>query len=87
MSYKQMMKWHKKHPKGTRQPVLMHTNSGFWPAQSWLENEYNPYIDACDAIGVRAVKAETFYNFTIRRGHYKRTMEIYAQLTKEGLIP
>lgn len=31
MSYQQAMKWAKKHPKGTRQPMIFSTGSGPWP--------------------------------------------------------
>jgi hypothetical protein len=43
MSYQQAMKWQRKHPKGTRQPMLFHTGTGSWPAAICGEcgNHYN----------------------------------------------
>lgn len=64
MSYKQAMRWAKKHPRGTRQPVLMHTGSGFWPAWSWTVGMLQPYIAACAAIGVEPVNGKEFYDLT-----------------------
>jgi hypothetical protein len=38
MSYKQAMKWARRHPKGTRQPLIFSTG-GSWPA---------PWCNLCD---------------------------------------
>ena len=36
MSYKQQMRWTKKHPKGTNQPIVMSAHSGPWPSENWF---------------------------------------------------
>ena len=66
MSYEKMMRWHKKHPKGTRQPVIMHTDSGFWPSHSYIEGDYLPYVAACEKIGVTPLKCEEHYKLSLR---------------------
>lgn len=67
MSYKQAMKWARKHPKGTKQPVIMSTNSGFWPAQAWLEGEFYPYLEECAANGTTPMTAKELYDSQVRR--------------------
>ncbi len=83
MSYAQAMKWSRKHPKGTRQPVLMSTGSGFWPAKAWLDHEYFPYRDACQTIGVEPIGCEAFYRHATST-RYPRTSDDYAAMTKAG---
>lgn len=61
MSYTKAMKWAKRHPKGTRQPVLMHTDRGFTPSKSFLD-EYWKYLDKCREINVTPVECEYFYH-------------------------
>jgi hypothetical protein len=61
MSYEQAMKWAKMHRKGTRQPMIMSTGSGFWPAHSWLEHDYWPYVDKCRVKGIEPLKDEEYY--------------------------
>jgi len=60
MSYKQAMKWQRKHPKGTRQPVLMSTNSGFWPSGAFLET-YFEYRKECETEGKKPLSCEEYY--------------------------
>ena len=86
MSYKKMMKWHKTHPKGTRQPVLFHTNSGFWPSGAWLRDCFWPYEKACELAGVAAMECEAFYRKTSARGHFHRHPQDYAAMTKAGTL-
>ena len=86
MSYKQAIRWSRKHPKGTRQTVIMSTGSGFWPAGSWLENNYYPYLDACKTADVEPMKAEQFYYATLGLNHIQRTPEDYAAMTKAATL-
>jgi hypothetical protein len=83
MSYVQAMKWSRNHPKGTRQPVLMSTSSGFWPAKAWLDHEYFPYRDSCHVISVEPVGCEAFYRH-VTTTCYPRTPDDYAAMTKAG---
>lgn len=85
MSYAKAMKWAKKHPKGTRQPVLMHTNSGFWPSGSYLK-DYWKYADACAAEGVKPFGCEQFYRAITKKGHIPRTVPDYVAMTKAGTL-
>jgi hypothetical protein len=66
MSYAKAMKWNRKHPKGTRQPVLMHTDSGFTPAIAWLENDWWPYLDKCRAEGTTPIECEQYYKSQLK---------------------
>jgi hypothetical protein len=66
MSYAKMMRWQKRHPKGTRQPVIMSTGSGFWPSKSYLEDSYFPYSEACKAAGVEALPCKMHYDLSLR---------------------
>ena len=68
MSYKQAMKWGRKHPKGTKQPVIMSTGSGFWPAQAWIQHDWWPYMEACKAAGVQPFTQESYYLAGMRNG-------------------
>jgi hypothetical protein len=83
MSYKQAMKWARKHPKGTRQHLIMSTNSGFWPARAFLENDYWPYADACRVAGVEPVSCEIFYRHCLGV-HRIRLIDECVALTKAG---
>lgn len=56
-----MMKWNRKHPKGTRQPVLMHTDSGFTPSLAFLD-DYFEYRAECEAAGIPPAKCEEYYH-------------------------
>ena len=73
MSYQQAIKWGKKHPKGTRQPMLFSTSSGFWPASSWIENDWNPYLEACERINVEPFLIKVFYDYSCL-GHIMSNM-------------
>jgi hypothetical protein len=66
MSYSQAMKWCLQHPKGTRQPVIMSTGSGFWPSRSWLDNSFWPYLTQCQRNGVNPLDAEAYYRSQLR---------------------
>jgi hypothetical protein len=68
MSYKQAMKWQRTHRKGTRQPVLMSTGSGFWPAHRWLENDYWPYLERCKIAGIEPMPCESYYYARLNNG-------------------
>lgn len=61
MSYAKMMKWNKKRPKGTKQPVLMHTDSGFTPSIAFL-NKYFEYREQSEKLGHIPVDCETYYH-------------------------
>lgn len=83
MSYAQAMKWGKKHPKGTRQTVIMSTGSGFWPSYSYLVGKYFPYREACERIGVEPLECRKHYNATIRGGSIAgMSLEEQAEWTK-----
>lgn len=83
MSYEKMMRWHKKHPRGGKiQPVLMHTNSGFWPSRAWSVGEFYPYLRACKRLGVDPVRDETLYRAQLGGNH--QTPQQWAQATKTG---
>lgn len=66
MSYNKMMKWNRKHPKGTRQPILMSTESGFWPSGAWLEHDWWPYLKRCEAEGIKPMECEAYYKSQLR---------------------
>ena len=83
MSYAKAMKWGARHPKGTRQPVLMHTNSGFWPSGAYLQEDFWPYLDACKVIGVEPLACEAHYRAQCRGGNLcGGTPEQQAEWTK-----
>lgn len=60
MSYNKMMKWQRTHRKGTKQPCLMHTGSGFWPSSSFLDR-YFKYRGNCEAMGIKPAECEEYY--------------------------
>lgn len=60
MSYAKAMKWNKKHPKGTKQPVIMHTNSGFWPSGSFIK-KWVAYAEKQEAADLPYLDCETYY--------------------------
>jgi hypothetical protein len=61
MSYEKMMKWNKKHRKGTKQTVIMHTNSGFIPSQKFSER-WIKYANEQEAKGLPYMDIEQYYN-------------------------
>ena len=61
MSYSKMIKWNRKHPKGTKQPVIMHTESGFTPSASFLDT-YFKYRAKCEQQGIKPAECETYYH-------------------------
>ncbi len=65
MSYTKMMKWNKRHRKGTRQPILMHTNSGFTPSIAFLD-KYFEYRAKCEAGGIEPIECQQYYNESLR---------------------
>lgn len=73
MSYEKAMKWSKKHPKGTKQPILMHTESGFTPSLSFYK-KWLLYATPLDNLGLPYMDMETYYhkskspNFPLRNG-------------------
>lgn len=70
-----MIKWNRKHPKGTRQPILMHTESGFTPSNSFL-NKYFAYREKCELAGITPAECEEYYHNT-----WKFNTELTEQLT------
>ena len=60
-TYAQAMKWGRKHPKGTNQPVIMSTGSGFWPSGGFLKHDYWPYLERCKRSGTEPIGCEAFY--------------------------
>ena len=86
MSYAQAMRWSRKHPRGTRQPVVMSTGSGFWPAHSWLKEVFWPYCEACKAAGLKPWDAEAFYRRTTRKDHIQRNPAGYVAMMKAGTL-
>ena len=67
MSYQKAMKWHKKHPKGTKQPMLFSTGSGFWPSWSFLNDCFFPYLEQCKKEGIEPLECEAYYKLQLRR--------------------
>lgn len=65
MSYAKMMKWDKKHPKGTNQVCIMHTDNGFTPSSSFL-NKYIAYRQESEVMGRDPVGCEEYYNLSNR---------------------
>jgi hypothetical protein len=65
VNYKQAMKWSRKHPKGTKQPVIMSTNSGFWPSRGTIES-YQCYADACQKIDAQPLPIKEHYDLSCR---------------------
>ncbi len=66
MSYAKAMKWQRTHPKGTRQPCLFHTNSGFWPSGGFLREDYWPYLERCKQDGTEPMGCEEYYRAMLR---------------------
>lgn len=60
MSYAKMMKWNKKHPKGTHQVCIMHTDNGFVPSNSFLD-KYFTYRQQSEAMGIEPIECEEYY--------------------------
>lgn len=60
MSYSKMIKWGKRHRKGTKQPVIAHTNSGFWPSGSFTK-EWIEYGMEQEAKGLPYLSCEEYY--------------------------
>ena len=67
MSYAQAIKWSRKHPRGTRQKVIMSTGSGFWPSRDFLDEDYLPYLEKCRELGIQPKSAEDIYQEMIGR--------------------
>lgn len=67
MSYQQAMKWARKHPKGTRQTLIMSTGSGFWPSHSFLVDDYWPYVERCKTEGKEPMGCEEYYRSKLRQ--------------------
>ena len=65
MSYAKMMKWNMKRRKGTRQPIIMHTESGFTPSQSFLV-KYFQYREESESAGIEPIKCEPYYRLSNR---------------------
>lgn len=65
MSYEKMMKWNRKHRKGTKQPVIMHTNSGFTPSLAFLD-DYFEYREECKQKGTEPLSCEEYYKSQLR---------------------
>jgi hypothetical protein len=83
MNYKQAMIWSRRHPKGTKQPVLMSTDSGFWPSLGTIEN-YGDYTEACRTLGTKPLPIEQHYKLNCRGGALSlMTHEEAAEWTKE----
>ncbi len=67
MSYEQMMRWNRKHPKGLpRQYMGFDCHSGFTPAHTWLVEDYWPYVEGCKAKGIKPMDAKEYYDSQIR---------------------
>jgi len=54
------MKWNRKHPKGTRQVCIMHTESGFTPSASFLD-KYFIYREKCEKAAIIPAECEQYY--------------------------
>jgi hypothetical protein len=58
-------------------------SSGFWPSSSWIQGCWNPYVEACQKIGVEPMSQERFYNSTLRgKAMSGQTSEAQAESTK-----
>lgn len=66
MSYNKMMKWNKKRPKGTKQTVIAHTDSGFWPSCSFID-KWIRYTERCEAAGQVSLSCEEYYKAQLNR--------------------
>lgn len=66
MSYAQMRRWNRQHPKGTRQPIILSTGSGFWPSHAFMTEDYFPYVERCKAEGVEPMDCEHYYYKSLR---------------------
>lgn len=60
MSYAKAIKWNKKHPMGTKQQIIMHTNSGFWPSGSFSK-KWIAYAEECERKGLSYLDIESYY--------------------------
>jgi len=85
MSYQQMMKWNRKHPKGTRQYMGFDCCSCFTPAIAWLEQDWWPYVELCKQSDVKPMEQKTFYDLGCR-GHIMSGMTLEAQVEYTRLI-
>lgn len=65
MSYEKMMKWNRKHRKGTHQVCIMHTDSGFTPSILFL-NKYFAYLESCENLGTIPLSCEDYYKINLR---------------------
>jgi hypothetical protein len=65
MSYTKMMKWNKTHRKGTKQPILMSTGSGFWPSGASID-EWVEYAKELKAQGKTFLSCEEYYRTQLR---------------------
>ena len=83
MSYAQTMRWGSKHRKGTRQPLIMSTGSGLWLSGAFVQQEYTPYAEACQAIGVTPVSSGRFYQH-VTTTKFPRCADGYAAMTAAG---
>jgi hypothetical protein len=68
LSYKQMMHWHRKHPRGGK-PQYMGFDScnGFTPAHSWLVEDYQPYLEKCKVEGIVPLSCKEYYDSQLGR--------------------
>lgn len=66
MSYSQAMQWNRKHPKGTRQPMVFSTGSGFWPSVAFLD-DYAEYITECATTNTTPLSCRDYYDSQINR--------------------
>jgi hypothetical protein len=67
MSYEQMMKWNRKHPRGgKRQYMGFDSSSGFTPSHAWLVEDYQPYLDKCKAEGITPMGCKEYYDYQVQ---------------------
>jgi hypothetical protein len=67
MSYKKMMRWHKKHPRGGKPQYMgFSAGSGFCPAMAWTEWKRIPYLMACETASVEPLGAKEQYDAELR---------------------
>lgn len=65
MSYKKMIKWIKKHPKGSKQNIIFHTEGSFTPSLSFLD-KYFKYREECEKNNVEPLSCEDYYRTGLR---------------------
>lgn len=86
MNYEQTVKWGKKHRKGTRQPVIMSTGSGFWPSGTFLKEDYWPYLEKCKTTGKKPMGCEEYYKLRTEGKMPRGRVKAHPRRTAGGKV-